>query len=89
MICNQEYVGQTVNKFSTEWTSHQSNWNKPDFVDDSDQIFLPRKYSVFHDILNKTTVYQALTATLVKQPSFHSLDTCEDQGFDKRNAHHA
>jgi len=88
VICNQQYVGQTVNKFSIEWTSHPSNWNKPDIMDDSDQIVSPRNYSVFHDIIHKPTVYQALTATFVKQPSFHSLDTCEDQCFDKRNANH-
>jgi len=66
VICNQQYVGQTLNKFSIEWTSHPSNWNKPDIMDDSDQIVLPRNYSVFHDIINKPTVYQALTATFVK-----------------------
>jgi len=81
-------VGQTVNEFSVEWTSHPSNWNKPDIMDDSDQIVLPRNYSVFHDIINKPTIYHALAATFVKQPSFYSLDTCEDQCFDKRNANY-
>jgi len=31
--CNQQYVGQTVNKFSTSWSSHRSNWNKPNNKD--------------------------------------------------------
>ena len=30
VICHQQYVSQTVNKFSTGWSSHPSNWNKPD-----------------------------------------------------------
>ena len=26
-ICNQSYVGQTVNKYSKRWNSHRKNWN--------------------------------------------------------------
>jgi len=28
-----------------------------------------------------------LTITFLEQPSFHSLNTCEDKWIDKRNAH--
>jgi len=34
--CHQQYDGQTVNKFSTGWSSHPSSWNKPDIRDDSE-----------------------------------------------------
>ena len=42
---------------------------------------------MFHDIINKPPIYEALTITFLEQPSFHSLDVCEDKWFDKRNAH--
>ena len=29
VICHEQYVGQTKNKFSTRWSSHRSNWNRP------------------------------------------------------------
>jgi len=32
VIRDQQYNGQTVNNISTKWTSHPSNWNKPDTV---------------------------------------------------------
>jgi len=38
-------------------------------------------------INNFLTFYEAFTITFVEQPIFHSLDTCEDKWFDKRNAH--
>ena len=28
VICHEQYVGQTKNKFSTRWSSHCSNWNR-------------------------------------------------------------
>jgi len=31
--------------------------------------------------------YEARTATFVEEPSFHSPVSCEDERFDKRNAH--
>ena len=29
VICHEQYVEQTKNKFSTRWSSHRSNWNRP------------------------------------------------------------
>jgi len=37
--------------------------------------------------INKPPIYEAVSATFVEHPSFHSLDTCENKWFDKRNAH--
>ena len=28
VICHEQYVGQTSNKFSKRWSAHRSNWNK-------------------------------------------------------------
>jgi len=57
VLCHQQYVGQTVNKFSTRWSSHQSTWNKPDNRDDSDQMAVSQHYSVYHGITNKPSIY--------------------------------
>jgi len=82
VICN--YADQTVNTFSTGWSSHTSNWNKPYIRGDSDQMVLARHYSVFHGIINKPSIYEALAITFVKHP-FFTLDTCKDKWYDKRN----
>ena len=41
---------------------------------------------MFNDIINKTTFYETFTVTFVEQSIFHSLDTCEEKWFDRRNA---
>ena len=28
VMCHEQYVGQTSNKFSKRWSAHRSNWNK-------------------------------------------------------------
>ena len=85
MICHEEYVGQTTNKFSTRWSSHSSDWNKPDCKNDKDQMALPRQYSVCHGIVNKPHLHETCTATFAQQSSFYSLDTCESKWFHKRD----
>jgi len=47
---------------------------------------LSRHNSVFYDIINKPRIHEAYTVILVKQPSFHSLNTGEDKWLSKRNA---
>ena len=37
VICHEQYVGQTSNKFSKRWSAHRSNWNKQDCKTDSDK----------------------------------------------------
>jgi len=37
MICHEQYVGQTSNKFSKGWSAHRSNWNKQEGKTDSDK----------------------------------------------------
>jgi len=54
VICHEQYVGQTMNKFSMRWASHHSSWNKVDSKGDKDQIvFLPH-YSKSHGTVNKS-----------------------------------
>jgi len=73
VISNQRHVDLIVNKFSTIWLSHQGTWNKPDINDDSGQMALLRYYSIFHGIINKPPIFEAYTATFVKQISLDSL----------------
>ena len=37
VICHEQYVGQTSNKFSKRWSAHRSKWNKQDCKTDSDK----------------------------------------------------
>ena len=70
VICHEQYVGQTSNKFSKRWSAHRSNWNKQDCKTDRDkgQMALSRHYS-------------ENTVTFVEQPSCHSLDICENKWY--------
>jgi len=46
VICHEQYVAQTSNKFSKRLSAHRSNWNKQDCKTDSDkdQMALSRHY---------------------------------------------
>ena len=83
MICNEQYVGQTSNKFSKRWSAHRSNWNKQDCKTDSDkdQMTLSRHYSENHGTINKPPLHEAYTVIFVEQPSCHSLDICENKWY--------
>ena len=74
VICHEQYVGQTSNKFSERWSAHRNNWNKQDCTTDSDQMALSRHYSENHGTINKPPLHEAYTVTFVEQPSCHSLD---------------
>ena len=76
VICHEQYVGRTSNKFSKRWSAHRSNWNKQYCKTDSDkdQMALSRHYSENHGTINKPPLHEAYTFTFVEQPSCHSLD---------------
>jgi len=85
-ICNQQYVAQTVNKFSKRWSAHRRAWNKLDERENNDQMTLLRHCTVFHGIINKPSIHDFCTVTFVEQPSFDSPDTCEDKWLHTLNA---
>jgi len=66
VICNKKYVGQTTNKFSKRWSSHRSNWNRPDCKNDKDEVALSRHYLVFHGIVNEPPIHEADTLLLLR-----------------------
>ena len=61
VICHEQYVGQTSNKFSKRWSAHRSNWNKQDCKTDSDkdQMALTRHCSENHGTINKPPLHEA------------------------------
>jgi len=73
---------QTKNKFSTRWSSHRSNWNRPNCeIDENnkDKVALSGHFSEFHGNVNKPQIHEAYTVTFVEQPNSLSLDFCEDK----------
>jgi len=83
VICHEQYVGQTSNKFSKRWSAHNNNWNKQHCKTDSDkdQMALSRHYSENHGTINKPPLHEAYTVTFVEQPSCHSLDISENKWY--------
>jgi len=83
VICHEQYVGQTSNKFSKRWTAHRSNWNKQDCKTDSDkdQMALSRHYSENHGTINKPPLHEAYTVTFVEQPSCVTLWISENKWY--------
>ena len=85
VVCHEQYVGQTSNKFSKRWSAHRSYWNKQDCKTDSDkdQMALSRHYSGNHGTINKPHLHlhEAYTVTFVEQPSCHSLDIWKNKWY--------
>ena len=66
VICHEQYVGQSSNKFSKLWSAHRSNWNKQDCKTDSDQMALSQHYSENHGTINKPPLHEAYTVTFCR-----------------------
>ena len=83
VICHEQYVSQTSNKFSKRWSAHRSKWNKQYCKTDrdKDQMALSRHYSENHGTINKPPLHETYTVTFVEQPSCHSLDICENKWY--------
>ena len=86
VICHEQYAGQTKNKFSKRWSSHRSNWNRPNCeIDENykDKVALLRHYSLFHGNVNKPPIYEACTVTFVEESNFLRLNFCENNWYHK------
>jgi len=89
VICHEQHIGQTKNKFSTRWSSHHSNWNRPNSEIDEynkDKVALLRYFSEFHGDVNRPQIHEAYTVTFAEEPNSLSLDFCEDKCYHKLNA---
>ena len=88
VICHEQYFGQTKNKFSTRWSSHRSNWNRPncDIDENNKDVALLRYFPEFHGNVNKPPIHEAYIVTFPAEPKSLSLDFCEDKWYRKLNA---
>ena len=90
VTCHEQYVRQTKNKFSPRWSSHRSNWNRPDCeIDENnkDKVALSRHFSEFHSNADKPPIHEAYKSLLLlKNTNSLSLDSCEDKWYHKLNA---
>jgi len=61
VICHEQYVAQTKNKFSKRWSAHRSNWNRPNCKNDKiEEVGLSRRYALFHGKTDRQTDRQCL-----------------------------
>ena len=84
VICHEQYVGQTKNKFSMRWSSHRSNWNRPNCeIDENnkDKAALLRQFSEFHGDINKPPTHGVYIITFVEEPNSLSSHFCEDKWY--------
>jgi len=75
--------------FSMRWSSHRSNWNRPNCEFDEnnkDKVALVRHFSESHGNVNKPPIHEAYTVTFVEEPNSLSLDFCEDKWYHRLDA---
>jgi len=86
VICHEQYVGQTNNKFSMRWSSHRSNSIRPNCEFDQnnkDKVALLRHFSESHGDVCKPPIHQACPVTFVEEPNSPSLDFCVDKWYHR------
>ena len=83
VICHEQYVGQTSNKFSRRWSAHCSNWNKQDCKTEwqGPHGLVAALFREPWHYKQATSAKSMYTVTFVKQPSCHSLDFCENKWY--------
>ena len=86
--CNNNYVGQTKNSFSTRWTAHRFCWNrsKSDFYpkDITDETALFRHYYFKHkNDLQRINFDEAYQVVFLEEPDFKNLDYKENFWINK------
>ena len=84
LVCDQTYVGQSKNKFSTRFNAHRKNWKdalngilrQNEFNKDENALF--NHYQKFHKInQDKLEFDQAYKIIFVEQPAPHNLNLAE------------
>ena len=86
--CNSNYVGQTINSFSTRWTAHRFCWNKSksDFnpKEITDETALFRHYYFKHkNELQRINFDEAYQVVFLEEPAFKNLDYKENFWINK------
>jgi len=60
VLCHEQYVGKTKNKFSKRWSAHRSNLNRPNCKNDkNEEMATLRHYALFHGNVSKPPMHEA------------------------------
>ena len=85
-LCSEQYVGQTVNKFSKRWTTHRSQW-KANTQQKNDNAALRLHFANFHQDQINPQLSECYEITYVFKPYDPSnLDIYESQWIHKLKA---
>ena len=91
--CQEVYVGQTKNHFSTRWNTHRSMWRKHrnnNTIEDSsnDDQALVTHYKKYHQDINLQglELWKAYRVIFIEKPSIENLDLAESMWIGKLNA---
>ena len=79
-LCSEQYVGQTVNKFSKRWTTHRSQW-KANTQQKNDNAALRFHFANFHQDQINPQLSECYETTYVFKPyyPYSNLDIHESQ----------
>jgi len=85
LLCKEQYVGQTKNKFSVRWTAHRNNWDKSTGKEEGALIkHYTMKYLAISE--NLPLLPNCYMVTFVEQPPCENLDWCEDKWMHRIKA---
>ena len=85
-LCSKQYVGQTLNKFSTRWNAHHGTRNYFDASAVTDKAALLKHFYKHHDLTEKPHISQFFKVAFVEQPKATYLAEYENEWFHKINA---
>jgi len=85
LLCIEQYVGQTKNKFAFRWTAHQNNWHKSTGKEEGALI---KHYTMKHPAIsdNLPLLPNCYKVAFVEQPPCDNLDWCEDKWMHRIKA---
>ena len=85
-ICNEIYIGQTVNSFSTRWNTHRSTWKNnitKSNHEHKDQFALIIHYKKFHKEHTPNNIEEAYKVQFIDRPVKINLDFIEQWWIKK------
>ena len=87
-LCHNQYIGQTINKFSKRWCHHRFIGNQFKYDNIDDKAALLHRYHTFYRLTlqTKPDIADCFFVTFVDQPPKHLLSIYENIWLDKLNA---
>nr|CAB3263340.1 uncharacterized protein LOC108950821 [Phallusia mammillata] len=88
LLCHEQYVGQTKNRFATRWSGHRAIWAKFDTSQRNDGTALLHHFKDRHpnEFAKKTPMESCYCVAFVEQPRTADLDLAEDRWLNKIDA---